>query len=296
MRKEFAKPAKNYEGLILSLQSKNLIVEDTEYAKAVLKKLNYYRLRGYYIHLYDKINDKFHNDIFLSQIVNVHDFDRKLAGLTLQMIIQIEISMRAKIAYFHSNAYGGLGYLLSENFINKEYHNKLLEKISKAIAQSKDNFKKHFETKHSGEFPLWAVVELITISELSMFVKNMKPHDLDAIAFDYFNFMNRSILTTNFHLLTVIRNTCAHGGRIYNRTFTMFPLLKNEHSTCLPSQYRNRYFGVLFAIMYLSPDSITFDKFISDFDSLLIKYQDSINLIQLGLPEDWKVKLLSFQI
>lgn len=39
MRKEFAKPAKNYEDLILSLQSKDLIIADKEYAENVLKNL-----------------------------------------------------------------------------------------------------------------------------------------------------------------------------------------------------------------------------------------------------------------
>lgn len=201
--------------------------------------------------------------------------------------------MRAKIAYFHSNAYGGLGYLLSENFTNKEYHSNLMEKIRKAIKQSKDQFTRHFEEKHSGEFPIWAVVELITIGDLSMFAKNIIPHDLDIISCDYFNLLNHKLLTTNFHLLSILRNTCAHGGRIYNRSFPVSSLLKNEHHNCIPAQYRNRYFGILFSIMYLSPNPETFHDFIADFDSLINEYQDSINLLLLGLPVDWKEKLFS---
>lgn len=71
-----------------------------------LSSLNYYRLRGYYIHLQINNSDSFHPGVSFDQIVALHAFDSRLRLLLLELLFDIEIVARTRIAYEIGTAWG----------------------------------------------------------------------------------------------------------------------------------------------------------------------------------------------
>jgi abortive infection bacteriophage resistance protein len=116
MRIDFIKPPLTFDEQILLLSERGLLITDMVEAHETLRTINYYRLRGYNIHLYDSIAEKFFKGITLHQIRMIHDFDMHLLRITANFLMLIEIAFKTQIAYCHAHSYGGLGYLHSDNF------------------------------------------------------------------------------------------------------------------------------------------------------------------------------------
>ena len=71
------------------------------------------------------------------------------------------------------------------NFTNGFDHAKMYSKISRATEQSSEVFIKHYRSKYSSAYlpPLWQVTELMTLGEISFWVKATKDNNLkDVIA------------------------------------------------------------------------------------------------------------------
>ena len=72
------KPQKTLEEQIDILKSRKLYIEDDLDAMRILERSNYYRLRGYYIHLQEKDSDEFKPGVSFTCISALHDFDNEL--------------------------------------------------------------------------------------------------------------------------------------------------------------------------------------------------------------------------
>lgn len=293
MKCNFTKPAISFESQLRKLKDKKLIIENDDKAIELLKSINYYRLRGYYIHLYDNSIEEFHSKASFEQIIDLHEFDMKLIELTAAVILKIEISMRAKIAYIHSCKYGGLGYTRQENFYNPKYHEELISKVTNSIEDSSEIFKQHFKNKYNNKYPLWAVVELLSMTNLSKLYKNMLNIDSRELAKTYFDFSEVALVSSNFEYLSLLRNICAHGGRLYNRVFSKQAVLLKEHQSLYNRPEKNTYYAGLFSIKYLAPTKTIFNEFILDLDLLINKHKNYIEISRLGLPDDWKQNILT---
>jgi len=78
MKCNFTKPAISSESQLRKLKDKKRIIENDDKAIELLKSINYYRLRGYYIHLYDNTIEELHSKAFFDQIIDLREFDMKL--------------------------------------------------------------------------------------------------------------------------------------------------------------------------------------------------------------------------
>lgn len=89
---------------------------------------------------------------------------------------------------------------------------------------------KHFINDLHQEIPLWAYVDLMTISDISFLYAISKQPVKKMIARHFDLTINRGseILGQYMHSMTIIRNLCAHGSRIYNRLFEQKPSLNKK--------------------------------------------------------------------
>ena len=85
---------------IEELKSNGIIVTDEKRAKKILQNLNYTRLQQYMIHI-PRDHDTY--AISLLKIYDIYEMDRQLRLLLLEYLEKIEISMRAKVSYYHTN-------------------------------------------------------------------------------------------------------------------------------------------------------------------------------------------------
>ena len=116
------KPALSYAEQIIKLRKDHkLSIPNNEFAKEVLKKVNYYRLSGYGIGLMEPNNKEHYKDnISIEHLFKLYCFDSQFKNNLIRTIEQIEIELRTQIAYHLSIKYGSDALMYDDNFICKK--------------------------------------------------------------------------------------------------------------------------------------------------------------------------------
>ena len=279
------KPAKTFQEQLEIMKGRGLIVTDEDHACFLLSHINYYRLRGYTLSVCH--NDRFFSGTTFYDLIRLYNFDKKLRLLLMELLEEVEISFRTHIAYLFATKYHPLAYLDSHYFVDPLHHSKFLVKINELLEKSNEIFVQHHKEKYNGIFPVWVALEVLNFSDLSKMFSNMKTADQKEIARKYYNRVYYEDLRNWLHVLSVIRNICAHYGRIYNRPLPV--------RTRLPKSIRedvkaNEFFSVIIILKYLFVNSNRqhlWDYFITNLKLLLEQYSE-INISLLGFPSNWE--------
>ncbi|ECT4435767.1 Abi family protein, partial [Salmonella enterica] len=98
-------------------------------------------------------------------------------------------------------------------------------KLEGDIPRSREDFIKHLKNKYEElQPPIWAVVELMTMGQLSKWFSNIKSRaDRQAICRVYG--LDEKIMTSFCEHLSLVRNHAAHHARLWNRDFTKTSML-----------------------------------------------------------------------
>lgn len=162
--------------------------------------------------------------------------------------------------------HGPAGYLYHSFFTNKIKHKEIIAKAEQQKIQRlpHEAYLKHFVNELHQDIPLWAYVDLFTISDISFLYSISEQPIKDAVARTFGLTMNKgaSILGSYMHSMTIIRNLCAHGGRIYNRLFEQKPSLnKREKALLIKDSSGNidnaHFYGFLLIMKRLLPADIS---------------------------------------
>lgn len=96
---------------------------------------------------------------------------------------------------------------------------------------------------------------------------------------------------TYLEVAVVLRNYCAHYGRLYYRSFTKVPRQLPPFMT-ENVKIKNRLIAQLYALKQLYIDGDKWhNHFIPRLKTLFTKYQSSIHLHHLDFTNDWEVVL-----
>lgn len=229
------KVLKTVDEQIAILKGRGLTVGDEEQAKVFLLRNNYYRISGYSLTL--RQNDVFSKNATFQNIIDIYNFDRELRNIILKYIEIIEVTMKSVYAYEFARIYGGTGYMDSSLFTNEKKHQEIMEKadIQKKTRLAHEAYLKHYVTDLQQELPIWAYVDLLTIADIS-FLYSISQDDVKlAVAAQYGLHQKRGkeLLGQFMHSMTIIRNLCAHGSRLYNRLFEQKPSLNKSEKALL---------------------------------------------------------------
>lgn len=77
---------------------------------------------------------------------------------------------------------------------------------------------KHHYNKNADKMPVWVMMELMTLSSISMIYLALYFSDINVIAKQVG--ISPSRLEKHLHVLFVLRNKCSHGERLYNATIS----------------------------------------------------------------------------
>ena len=158
--------------------------------------------------------------------------------------------------------YGSCGVNLNTSyFINSNKHKEIIDKANQQINQRlpHEAYLKHFIKELHQDIPLWAYVDLLTISDISFLYSISTQNVKDAVARTFGFAMNKgaAIIGSYMHSMTIIRNLCAHGSRIYNRLFEQKPSLNKKEKALLiknaDGQIDNAHFYGFVLVMKRSP-------------------------------------------
>ncbi len=292
---EFNKPPLSLDEQIDLLIQRGLVIEDRDHARHYLGHLNYFRLRGFWVPFEIPIGvegkHQFIKGTRFKDILELYVFDRHLRLLLLDAIERVEVSLRTRWAYILACRYGSHAYLKKEIFKRDSVYDKCLEELRKEIERSQEIFIKHYNSQYTEPNlpPIWAVCEVMSLGQLSLWYSNLKfRHDRKEIS-DIFN-IGEKILKSFVHHLTHIRNLCAHHSRIWNRnlTFTMqIPYEPKNIANYFNENEDRKIYNTLAMLGYLltitSPDS----TWVIQIKSHLLKYTQ-VDPEKMGFPKNWQ--------
>lgn len=290
------KPAKNFEEQIEILRTRKLYIENNADAIRVLERSNYYRLRGYYIHLQEDDCDNFRTGVSFTQISALHDFDNELRVLLLRLLLDIEVVGRARIAYTLAHAWGAMGYLKFENYgsscDSEKFHN-LIARIASDLSNSRERFIKTYVDKYAGQFPIWVAVEVMSFGDLSK-LYHLLPSEQKKVISNAYDGLDETLFTNWIQCAAMLRNLCAHNSRLYARSIPTAITIEKEQEKYISELTNGKFtvfnhslFSYLIALRRISARD-SWNSFICKFEELLAKYDCFIELKRLGLPYQWK--------
>ncbi len=275
------------------LKERGLIIEDAEEARKILSSISYYRLSAYTLTL--RHNDKFYNNIRFFDVMQIYYFDMKLRAALMYLLESIEVSMRTYIGYYHARKYGSLGYYDEKAFEKPDRFKKFVDDYQKAIDEygDKEAFVKHHNDVYGGQFPIWVLTELLTLGTLSRLFKNLTQEVRSEICHDHYGLINDSYIGNWLQACTILRNICAHRGRLFNRKIPFSIKLGRNDKVFFRKKgidvntASKQLFVYLMVIHKIVPDNVVWDTFSKRLVELEKKYP-FVRLDYYGFTNDWK--------
>lgn len=279
---------------ILKLKERGLKFENEIKSANYLSNISFYRLRAYTYPFQDNEdeNHPFLFDISFEKIIDLYVFDRKLRILIFNAIEKIEISFRAQIIYNFALSHGSHWQLNEKLFKNNASFEAHLDSLNKEVGRSKETFIAHYKEKyvHPTEPPCWMSLEVSSIGLLSKIFNNMKTCKEKDMITSNFGLADFSVLENWMLCFSILRNTCAHHGRVWNRRLVQikiptnhkFPFIKNKKEI-----YPNKLYATICCTEYIL-------KIISPETTLKVTLKDLMSKCplkqekEMGFPKDWE--------
>jgi len=291
------KPFTSYEEQIKILRSRGCVVESDEECRQQLSRINYYRLSAYFLP-YKNDDGNYAAGTSFCRVIDTYEFDRKLRNIIMLALEETEANLRSKLAYFHAQKYGALGYLdpdthtQEKNKAKKRYNHAAFLKLFWGQVSSNDTslVARHHMKEYGGNFPIWVAVEFFTFGMLSRFYSDMKPADRRKFARDVFSCREADRIESWLRCCTDLRNVCAHYGRLYYRIFTAIPSGITPAMPASKDKYTHRrLLPAIMAIRRLYPDLKKWNgEVVEPISALIAQYETSINLSHIGFPNNWE--------
>ena len=288
MPKKYSKPHLNYDKQIEKLKTRGIVIESESAATNTLRHINYYRL-GIYLHDFeeDHSTHQLHRGTTFENVMDLYAFDQELRILMFDAIGHIEVSFRAQWAYCMSEGFGPHAHL--ERKIHwPKYWQKNYDILKKEIDRTDESFIKKQEKKYSDPTPnIWACSEIMSFGLLSRWFKCLRDGKTrKKIAHAYC--IEPLVLESWMHHLCVVRNSCAHHSRLWNRNFDR---VRPRHpKNILQKEFvseDHRLFNTVIIILHLlsvvCPDSAWREHFLA-----LLKKYPSVKLCDMGFSGNWK--------
>ncbi len=294
MPQTFSKPELNISQQIDLLEERGMIFEDAESAKQALTHISYYRLRAYW-HYFEQDPDsgehQFKDGTTLDNVLELYNYDRQLRLLIIDAIERIEVAARGSWAYHIAIVYGAHGYSEPNLYKDVGQFAKNLTQLSEEVERSHDAFITHYNTKY-GDPPLppvWMVAEVMSFGLLSKFISSLSVRSSrQAIARPFG--MDERIFKSFMHHLGMVRNICAHHGRLWNRRLTVTvrqptqpPTLAGSLNNASERQIYNTLVIIAHCMKIIEPAS----DWVADVKKLITENPTG-DVASMGAPDGWE--------
>ena len=303
------KPFKTYNQQLVILRKRNLTIKDGSKAKRILQNNGYYNIVNGYkdIFLDTALTKQFNDDRFkigttFENIYALYEFDRNIRTVLLKYILQMETSLKTKVAYHFSNTFKtNFNYLDINNFdnTNPQTAAKLINDLTNIIKNNTSSTNPqgarfyHYLDKHK-ELPLWVLVTKMTLGNIIHFYNGMKMLEkllvISEIVETYVKeyktkiqipFSDQEAFISNmFSVINIFRNTCAHEERLYNivcKNNKKMPNISLFHQT-VPRIFQARLFdGIIILGFFISK---------KEYACLVKSIKQEIDILSRQLPQN----------
>ena len=277
---------------IKKLEEHGVVVDDVELTRNVLQQISYYRLSGYMLqHRINPHSGKLTPGIKFTDIYKIYQFDEELRCLLRYFIEKAE--------FYYKNLIGNEFAMLKcvsppydqhydeNNYYDKGGFNSTLQNFAKEKMYYRDSaIVKHHISRYQDKMPIWVMMELMTCSSMSKFYHALYRTDKDAIA-DKIG-ISASTLDNHLHALSVLRNKCSHGVRLYNSVFNPPVRFNRNFLRANPEIKNDSLFAYCLMLIKRLPTDNDRKKFSDKLIQLVKKYENAIDLKAIGFPEYYR--------
>jgi len=305
---QYNKPATSIDDQAALLLQRGLICADVEHLKSCLRAIGYYRLGAYWLPFEQAAlpgqtrNKNFAAGVSIDDIMSIYIFDRHLRAILMEAIERIEIAIRSRWTNRLTLAHGTHAHLDPELFADPWAHAASVAKLARDVGQSHEVFIKHYRTKYTSPFmpPLWAVTETMTLGDLSKWYAATRDLRVkDGVAKDL-GLPSREVLESALQVFALVRNICAHHGRLWNRRLVKrLPAVRRWVADIVldppragaggQNQPQNLIYNVLVALLHL----LHHQNMDSSFPARLCALVQGVTDWQrtaMGFPVDWRTR------
>ena len=224
-KKHYRKPGKTFAEQVQLLRERGMHIDDHQLAKGHLSRIGYYRLSGYWEHLWVVRADGQKQEQFVpgaswDQVISIYDFDSRLKTLLFEAIGAIEITVRTQLTYHLYLKKGPYPHLDKQTFQagGETMVEELRERCEAELGKIRptEEFLKHLREHYAGtEIPILMLTECLYLHELTQFFAALKP-ELQGPMSEHFA-VSAENLSNWLRCLNPVRNRCVHHSRLWNR-------------------------------------------------------------------------------
>lgn len=267
-------------------------------AAVFLSNVNYYRFAGYALQFRAENGQDYISGTSFETVKNIYLFDEELRGILRDALDRAEAVLRTRI----SNSFALIkckeapydGHYDPANFVRPQMHQKVLDSLQKEEKRRADSLVvKHHQDKYEDRMPLWVMVELLSLSSLSTLYYAMYYSEQDAIAVSCGK--TRDVFTNHLHVLTVLRNKCCHGARLYNTTFRPSAQLGPAYLRRHPEVSVDTIFAAILVLFRCLPTREAKLDLHTRLCRCIQRYSTSIKLSCIGFPPNY-TQLLNIEL
>lgn len=300
MLKTYDKKPLSYTEQVQHLQKKGMVIHNQAWAESVLAKYGYYRLSAYWypyrIRQQDQISENFQPNTKFEDIVQLYEFDTELRLQIFNAIEMIETYLRTKITYSLAHQYGAFGIYEAKNFHPKFNHSGFIHICDKEVIRSKDTFIQHYNENYKGfpKIPIWMLTEVLSLGSLSFLYhgltnnKALGIEDKKDIS-QHFS-VHHEKLAEWLHILTYVRNICAHHGRLWNKELAIKAKIDKDQNWQAPITPTNKriFYVLLILKTLLRPTGFDTEWCLQINQLLRPILQDEKYRFAMGFPTAWE--------
>jgi abortive infection bacteriophage resistance protein len=284
----YTKPYLSYEQQVDLLAVRGLAIDDMTAAAEVLSQISYYRLSAYAIP-FQKEKDQFVGGTRFGDVLQLYAMDEGLREAIDAVITPVEILLRTRFTHELARLLGPFGHYEEAHFKDLQMHADWVGGLDQEIQRSHETFIAHFRERYQEypKLPIWMASEVMTLGRLSRLYKLLvNPHR--KILAEPFEVQPR-VLENWLHAITVLRNLCAHHGRLWNRELPIKPILPDKDNRWKGIALTNHRVAVYLPVLewLLSKGRLPVDRL----DAVRLKMQAIADLRAdfgraMGLPLD----------
>ncbi len=267
---------------------------------ARLARVSYYRWRGY---TYPYQDNTLPDTPFLPGnkwhwIETDYENDRALRVLIFDAIERVEVSLRTQLVLQASLDHGLDWYADASLFHSSAAWERDYAELISDWNRSKEVFVDHHKKTYDDldPPPSWKIFETTSLGTLSKFFDNLDaalPCKMRIANFWGFSRHSAKVLASWFHHLNLVRNICAHHGRLFTRIIKVTPLFPANPTGNWVRTWpdANRVYASICILIrlleYASPEY----KLVPKLKPLLARLRPA-QLPSLGFPPDWETQPL----
>ena len=228
------------------MAARGMHYSDRGIALRALKRIGYYRLSAYSYPFRAPLNpgdprggadgrsDAFLSGTSFSSVLSLYDFDHRLRTSLRDALECLEIGLAVQIGYVagkrdpfvhlkRTHLDEAACSAIDKDNPKLDVHQGWLQRYDKHQHDARnEDFVKHFILNYNGELPIWAATEVMSFGSLVRLYSLLQPSDRKKIASNL-GVSDGALLHGWLRSLNVLRNHCAHHGRVWNRVMSYAP-------------------------------------------------------------------------